>query len=211
MPRLLIVFVLLALSSCALAPSPTFVTADTPVPSSAKDTRDDGVLRDRDGRPVRHALLGRTLPDFRAESLDGRTFSTADLAGQWTVLTAWGVWCHDSRNDADHINALAQAVLGQDGLGFLSVHMPFSSKHTDIAFRDYGSVEGFFEARNVSWPTLVDHDASIRELLQVEWTPSYLVIAPDLTVRAFRTDFSVADEGAVAAFVADVKRLKDVG
>jgi len=211
MHRLLSILLVLSLPACALTPTSSLVTADTPVPAFAKDSRADSVLRDRDGRPVRHALLGEMLPVFSAKALDGHTVSTADLAGGWTVLAAWGVWCHDSRNDADHINALAQATMGEEGLGFLSVHMPFSSEHTDIAYRNYGSVDGYFNARNVSWPTVIDEDASIREQLQIKWTPSYLVVGPDLKVRAFRTDFSVAEEGAVAAFLADVKQLMDAG
>ncbi len=201
------IFLALTLPACALTPALSFVTVDTPVPVSAKDSRKDGVLRDKDGRPVRHALLGQVLPEFRAKALDGRTVSSADLAGQWTVLAAWGVWCHDSRNDADYIDALAKAVGAENDIEFLSVHVPFSAEHTDIAYRDYGSVEGYFEAREVSWATIIDEDASIRERLQIKWTPSYLVIGPDLMVRAFRTDFSVADEGAVATFLEDVKRL----
>lgn len=202
----LFVFLGLALSAAGCATA-SFVTADTPVPASAKDSRADGILRDRDGRPVQHNLLGKPLPDFSAEAIDGAVFSSADLAGKWTVLAAWGVWCHDSRNDAQNINALAEAVANEDGLEFLSIHMPFSSEHTDIAYRDYGSVESFFEAKDVSWPTIIDEDAGIRELIQVQWTPSYLVVAPDLTVRAFRTDFSVVGEDAVDAFVRDVKAL----
>ena len=207
MLRLLIVSLLLALPACAVMPPASFVTADTPVPQSAKDSREDGVLRDRDGRPVRHGLLGQALPAFEAASLTGELVSSADLAGQWTVLAAWGVWCHDSRNDADNINALARALAAESGIEFLSVHMPYSADHVDIAYRGFGSVEGFFEAEGVDWPVIVDEDASLRDALQIEWTPSYLVVAPDLTVRAFRTDFSVAGEGAVAAFVDDVKRL----
>lgn len=208
---LLIALSLLALPACAMTVASSFVTVDTPVPASAKDSREDGVLRDRDGRPVRHALLGEVLPEFEAETLDGAIVSSAEFAGQWTVLTAWGVWCHDSRNDAAHMNALAETVAAEAGLGFLSVHMPFSAEHTDISFRDYGSVAGFFEARNVSWPTIIDEDASLRQRLHIEWTPSYLIVGPDLTVRGFRTDFSVAEEGALAAFVEDVKRLMAEG
>ncbi|MEO9968321.1 MAG: TlpA disulfide reductase family protein [Hyphomonadaceae bacterium] len=187
--------------------TPSFVMVDTPVPASAKDSRDDGILRDRDGRPVRHNLLGQTLPEFAAEAIDGSVFSSGDLAGKWTVLAAWGVWCHDSRNDAEHINALAKAAADDGGIEFVSIHMPFSAEHTDIAYRDYGSVEAYFEAKDVSWPTIIDEQADIRALLEIQWTPSYLVVGPDMTVRAFRTDFSVTGEDAVAAFVRDVKAL----
>jgi len=207
--RALIFSMMLALGGCAVTSAPAFVTADTLVPASAKDSRDDGVLRDADGRPVRHELLGQALPEFSAQAIDGSVVSSNDLAGQWTVLVAWGVWCHDSRNDADNINALARAVEGESGLEFLSVHMPFSAEHTDIAYRDYGSIDGFFEARDVSWPTIVDEDAEIRALLKVQWTPSYLVVAPDLTVRAFRTDLSVVGDAAVETFLQDVKALSD--
>ncbi len=201
---LIIVVAVSLLTGCA---TPALVTLDTPVPASAKDSRDDGVLRDKDGRPVRHDLLGQSLPDFSAETIEGEAFASGDLAGKWTVLAAWGVWCHDSRNDAQHIHELAQAIAAETDMDFLSVHMPFSSEHTDIAYRDYGSVSGFFEAKDVAWPTIIDEQADIRELLQVKWTPTYLVVGPDLTVQAFRTDFSVAGDVAVADFLRDVEAL----
>ena len=122
MCRLLMIFLALTLPACALTPALSFVTVDTPVPVSAKDSRKDGVLRDKDGRPVSHALLGQVLPAFRAKALDGRTVSSADLAGQWTVLAAWGVWCHDSRNDADYIDALAEAVDAENDIEFSQLH-----------------------------------------------------------------------------------------
>ena len=205
MIRNLITFV--AVSMLAGCATPALVTVDTPVPVSAKDSRDDGVLRDKDGRPVRHDLLGQSLPEFSAETIEGEAFSSGDLAGKWTVLAAWGVWCHDSRNDAQQINELAQAIAAETGIDFLSVHMPFSSEHTDIAYRGYGSVDAFFEAKDVSWPTIIDEQADIREALQVKWTPTYLVVGPDLTVQAFRTDFSVEGDAAVSAFLRDVKTL----
>ena len=202
--NLIIVLAVSMLSGCA---TPALVTVDTPVPVSAKDSRDDGVLRDKDGRPVRHDLLGQSLPEFSAETIEGEAFESGDLAGKWTVLAAWGVWCHDSRNDAQHINELAQAVAVEADIDFLSVHVPFSSEHINIAYRDYGSVGGFFEAKGVAWPTIIDEQADIRELLEVKWTPTYLVVGPDLTVQAFRTDFSVEGDAAVAAFLRDVKAL----
>ena len=206
--NLIIILTVSMLSGCA---TPALVTVDTPVPVSAKDSRDDGVLRDKDGRPVRHDLLGQSLPEFSAETIEGEAFASGDLAGKWTVLAAWGVWCHDSRNDAQHINELAQAVAANADIDFLSVHVPFSSEHTDIAYRDYGSVDGFFEAKGVAWPTIIDEQADIRELLEIKWTPTYLVVGPDLTVQAFRTDFSVEGDAAVATFLRDVKALIGAG
>ena len=40
-----------------------FITSNDFVPATAEDSRDDGILRDADGRPYTYALLGQPLPE----------------------------------------------------------------------------------------------------------------------------------------------------
>lgn len=184
------------------------VTAETPVPEDASDRRDDGILRDKTGRPVTHSLLGEVFPSFVAERSDGRSFSTNELMGQWTVMTVWGVWCHDSRNDAENIAAVAAHFETDPDVDYVSIHVPQSEKRLENRFRKYGSVDGYFEERGLSWPTVLDETADIRSALEINWTPTYLVIGPDLTVHGYRTDLSVVEgDTAIADFIADVETL----
>ncbi|MEO0881891.1 MAG: TlpA disulfide reductase family protein [Pseudomonadota bacterium] len=210
--RMMIIVSVLGFAACAAEVpfSSNLVTSESVLPDDAVDRRGDGVLRDTTGRPVGHDLLGQRLPDVSAKLADGADFSSDDLRGRWTVLVAWGVWCHDSRNDMDNIARLATHLSELDGIDFLSVHVPQSADHLDRMYRTYGSVEGYFEARGVSFLVMLDETSDIREVLKVQWTPTYLVIDPDLTVRGFRTDISKGGDGAWETFLQDVQELRSI-
>lgn len=188
---------------------PTLITTDTQLPDDAEDLRGDGILRDSSGRPVTHRLLGERLPDISGQLVGGESIDAADLAGQWTVIVAWGVWCHDSRNDMDNISHLADRLEDTTDVDFLSVHVPYTPAHLDTMYRNHGSVSGYFEHRGVSFPTLLDETGDLRAYLEVDWTPTYLVVAPDLTVRGYRTDLSISGDNAVEAFLKSIQKLRD--
>ncbi|MEO1029480.1 MAG: TlpA disulfide reductase family protein [Pseudomonadota bacterium] len=203
---------LMVAPSCADSeklPDRGLVTQETPLPDSAKDSRDDGILRDKSGRPVTHPLLGQSFPEFEAQFSDGREFSSTSLDGQWTVMTIWGVWCHDSRNDAENIAAVAEHFGAEADFNYVSLHVPPSRERLDRRFRKYGSVDGYFEERGLKWPVVLDETADIREAVQISWTPTYLVIGPDRTVLGYRTDLSVVEgEAAISDFIEDVSNLR---
>ena len=184
-----------------------FFTENSAVPDTARDIRGDGVLRDADERPYGYALLGQTLPSIEAPLLGGGTLRTADI-DEWTVLKVWGIWCGDCRADSPYVAQLAAAIAERPDLDFLSIHTPPSARRADEAFGDYGSVEAYFEAEGYGFPVGLDSDASLRDALLIAWTPSYLLIGPDRTVRGFRTDLSVAGDTAVADFIRDIETVR---
>jgi len=183
------------------------VTATTPIPETATDSRDDGVLRDESNRPVTHDLLGQSLFQFEAPRVGGGTFNSDSLRGRWTVMVFWGVWCHDSRNDAKNIAAVAAHFADHEDVQFMSLHVPFKREYLDRRFGDYDSVDAYFEDVGLSWPTVLDEDSTLRSSQKIRWTPTYLVIGPDMTVAAYRTDLSVAGEGAAERFIDEVEAL----
>ena len=82
-------------------------------------------------------------------------------------------------------------------------------QRADEAFGRYGSVDAYFEEKGYSYPTIVDEDASIRETLGIAWTPSYILVAPDLTVQGFRSELAAASSNApVADLLADIEEVK---
>jgi len=183
------------------------IMAETPLSETAADTRDDGILRDETGRPVTHDLLGQSLIQFEAPLVGGGTFESENLRGQWTVMTFWGVWCHDSRNDAENIAAVAEHFADHPDVNFMSLHVPYNRDYLDQRFGNYASVEAYFEDAGVSWPVALDEESILRNWQKIRWTPTYLVIGPDMTIEAYRTDLSVAGEGAVERFIDEVETL----
>ena len=184
-----------------------FITPGTPVPESAKTEQGD-VPRDDYGRPFEYAFLGKALPDIAGKRINGTNFETEDLAGQWTVIDVWGLWCSDCMADAKYVAALASAIAQDPDLHFLSIHTPPSAARADEAYGRYGSVEAYFEEKGYSYPTVIDTNASIRDALEIAWTPSYLLVAPDLTVQGFRSELSAADGEPVKDFIRDIASVK---
>ncbi len=185
-----------------------FITPGHVVPETAKRSA-GGVPRDEAGRPYDYLHLGRELPAFSGPMLDGTRFSSDTLAGQWTLIEIWGVWCSDSRRDAPYVQSLWNRIEADSDLAFLSIHVPHSAATADKAYGSYGSVEAYFEEEDYFWPVVIDTDASIRETLATRWTPSYILVAPDLTVQGYRNDLSASgQEDPVSALLDRIDAVK---
>lgn len=190
------------------AQATAFITENAAPPESAVDKKGDGVYRDADGRPFAYALLGQKLPAFTAPTSDGGTFDSTKL-NRWTVIDVWGVWCGDCVRDGPYVAALERAIAQDPDLDFLSIHIPASAARTtpEEVFGKYGSLEGYFASAGYSFPVVLDTDGKVREALQIQWAPSYLLVSPDGVVRAFRTDLSVVED-PVKNFIRDVARVR---
>ncbi|MBK8196921.1 MAG: TlpA family protein disulfide reductase [Acidobacteria bacterium] len=195
--------------SAANVKATKFLTANETPPQSAADTKGDGVYRDAEGRPFAYALLGQKLPAFTAPMSDGRTFDSTAL-NRWTVIDVWGAWCSDCVADGPYVAALERAIAQDPDLDFLSIHVPASAARAtpEEMFGKYGSLDAYFASAGYSFPVVIDTDASVRDALQISWTPSYLLVSPDGIVRGFRTDLSVVEDQPVKSFIKDIARVR---
>ncbi|MGB3627345.1 MAG: TlpA disulfide reductase family protein [Henriciella sp.] len=209
--RLLIATLALTLTACGGAGSGDsatgFITPGSAIPASA-DTDAGDIPRDDYGRPFTYAFLGQALPDFSGTMVSGEAFSSSDLDGQWTVIDVWGLWCGDCMADAPYVAALASAISQDPDLRFMSIHTPPNANRIDDAFGRYQNVQAYFDDKGYSYPTLLDEDASIRDDLDIAWTPSYLLVAPDGTVQGYRSELSAADGEPVKDFLRDIADVK---
>lgn len=177
------------------------------VPDTADMSRGD-VPRDDYGRPYTYEYLGQTLPAFSGTLADGQSFTSSALSSEWTIIEIWGLWCHDSMNDAPYAAALSTALASDPTISFMSIHTPQNETRADQAYKSYGSVSAYFESKGYSYPTVIDADASIRDTLKVRWTPTYILVAPDLSVQAFRTGLADADGESVKDFVQQISDIR---
>lgn len=184
-----------------------FITSNDFVPESALADANTGLPEDADGRPYTYGLLGQPLPEFRGETVGGGVFNSADI-NQWTVIDVWGIWCGDCIADGPFVAEVAARIALDEELDFVSIHTPPNAARAKEAFGKFGSVEAYFNAKGYSYPTVIDADASLRNLLQIGWTPSYLLVSPDGVVRGYRTDLSVAGETPVDDFFADIAAVR---
>tara|TARA_R110000787_G_scaffold589_6_gene2160 strand:- start:4565 stop:5770 length:1206 start_codon:yes stop_codon:yes gene_type:complete len=185
------------------------ITTNSPPVTSAHSPKDHDDAHGDHERPLEYELLGQKFPQFNATMSDGQAFDSSVL-NRWMIIQVWGVWCGDSRRDAPYAAALATAIEQDPDLYFLSIHVPQNAESTsdEDMYGTYGSVEAYFAEEGHSYPTVIDSDASIRDLLKIRWTPSYILISPDGMVRGFRTDLSVVDGEPVKDFLKEVARVK---
>ena len=184
-----------------------FIRPGDTVPDSVTAEEGD-IPRDSYGRPFTYAFLGKELPPFTGTMVNGTEFSSSSLYGRWTVVDVWGLWCGDCMADAKYVAALSNAIAKDGDMSFLSIHTPPNAKRADEAFGRYGSVDAYFEEKGYSYPTLIDTDASIRDMLEIAWTPSYLLVAPDGTVQGFRSELAAADGTPVKDFMRDIASVR---
>lgn len=182
------------------------ITPGMSVPPTADMSRGD-VPRDDYGRPYTYEYLGQRLPAFSGPLADGGTFSSIALEGKWTVIEVWGLWCHDSMTDAPYAAALSTALAQDPDVDFITIHTPQNAQNIRT-YGKHGSVAAFFDEKGYRYRTLIDTDASVRDTLKIRWTPSYLVIAPDMTVQAFRTGLADADGEPVKDFVREIANVR---
>jgi len=172
------------------------------------DTGDGELPRDDYGRPYTYQGLGRKLPSFSAEMANGELFQSDRLEGRWTLVKVWGLWCHDSRRDSRYAAALATALQQDPDIDFITIHTPQNAARIEQATGSYDSVASWLAENGAPFPVLIDQDAGLRKVLQIRWTPSYLLIAPDLSVQGFRTGLADAGDEAVKDFVQDIARSR---
>lgn len=222
--RIGVVLVAIGLAGCGEAPAPPpaseanakpepafveglrrnqWLTAETARPLSA-----DGVVRDEKRRPYSYELLGQKVPAFSAELHDGGAVTEDIFRGKWTIIDVWGIWCGDCRRDAPLVRSLNRLAAADPDIEFLSLHTPPSRARAAEAYGQFGSIDAYFKAEGGSYPTIVDKDASLREILKIVWTPTYLLVGPDLTIQAFRTDLSVGDETGLTDVIEQARAVR---
>ncbi len=178
-------------------------------PNPVQNTASKSIDHDNHGRPKTYKLIGQKAPVFSTTSSQGETISSADLEGRWTVVNFWGLYCHDSLNDAKYANALKTAIDQDPDLNYLSIHTAPMEKQLSTPFGKWGAIETFFQDKGYDeYPVALDIDAEIRDIFNIEWTPTYLLIGPDLTIESFRTDFSVDSKNGIKDFIKKIQNIK---
>ncbi len=181
-----------------------FITTKTRVPKDVE--LDNGIARDSYGRPYQYTFLGQALPNFEAPLHGGGTFNSENIS-TWTVVSVWGIWCGDCRRDSPYTAQLASELSKIEELDFIALHTPASKTRISEAYGSYSGIQNYFETEGYNFPTAVDVDASIREKLSIEWTPTYLLVDSDGIVQGFRSELAVSGKQPVKRFIRDIHRV----
>ena len=87
--------------------------------------------------PKRGTELGNLAPEFRLTQLDGSAMTLADLRGQPAVLVFWASWCSFCKEEAPHVNKLAEAFANR-GVHVFGINVRDSQARTEWGVKNFG-------------------------------------------------------------------------
>jgi peroxiredoxin len=122
--------------------------------SNAVDVNNGGEFRFVAGTPAGEVIpVGerRSAPRFSGTLLDGKAFSSAELAGRVAVINFWGSWCAPCRVETPEFQQVYAEVRDR-GVAFLGVAV----KETDEQFP-----RAFVDRFGIEFPSLYDPSGEV--------------------------------------------------
>jgi peroxiredoxin len=122
--------------------------------SNAVDVNNGGEFRFVAGTPAGEVIpVGerRSAPRFSGTLLDGKAFSSTELAGQVAVINFWGSWCAPCRVETPEFQQVFAEVRDR-GVAFLGVAV----KETDEQFP-----RAFVDRFGIEFPSLYDPSGEV--------------------------------------------------
>ena len=126
----------------------------------------------RDPREIPSPLIGHPLPAFSATTLDGGTFSSAQLIGKPAIVNVWASWCPPCVDE--HPVLLDTATRHADDLAIVGILYQDTAEGARNFLVRYG---------DGGWPSLLD-DGSIAIDLGVTGPPETFFVDARGIVRA---------------------------
>jgi len=118
---------------------------------------------------VQQPKVYKSAPDFSLTMLGGGEKALADYRGKVVLIHFWATWCVACRHEMPQIEQLWQRYR-DDGLVVLGVNV------------DRGNISGvrdFVRQRNLSFPSVLDPDGSVRNTYEIRALPTSYLIGSD--------------------------------
>jgi len=111
------------------------------------------------------SMIGKQLPSFEAELLDGGSLDSASFAGQVTYLSFFASWCGPCRRELPALREL-HAKYESQGFAVVGIGVDTNSAKSAGMARQYGA----------DFPVLLDPRGKVLGLFDVKSMPtSYLI------------------------------------
>lgn len=120
-----------------------------------------------------------SAPQFDGTLLDGRSWSSADLAGDVTVINFWGSWCAPCRVESPEFEDVYQDVQ-DEGVQFLGVNVKDQQQ----------LAQAFVDNKGLTYPSLFDPASEVALAFRdfpAAAIPSTIVLDRDQRVAAVFT------------------------
>lgn len=154
--------IVLLLGICAMTGCGVSTETRSPVAST----------NDRTTEFMKGTSVGQIAPDFDLEKTDGTRISFNDLRGNPAVLVFWSAWCPACKEEAPHLNSLAEEY-GAKGIKVIGINIGESDARVAEGIRDFG----------ITYTVAKDKDASVAKSYNVIGTPTILFINKNGEVR----------------------------
>jgi len=151
--------------------------------ADAVDVNNGGEFRFVEGTPAGEVIpVGEraSAPEFGGTLLDGKKFSSSELAGDVAVLNFWGSWCAPCRVETPEFQEVYADVRDQ-GVQFLGLDV----KETDEQF-----AQAFVDRFGIGFPSLYDPRGEVALAFRgypANAIPSTIVLDQDGRVAAVYT------------------------
>jgi thiol-disulfide isomerase/thioredoxin/outer membrane lipoprotein-sorting protein len=127
-------------------------------------------------------LSGKDAPQFRGVSLDGKTYSLAELKGKPVLLDFWATWCGPCIRSMPALEKIHTEYRDQ-GLVVLGIDVGEKRE----------TVEKFLLTKPIPYPVIMGDEAGIPAAYGVAVFPTFVMIGTDGKVVA--TQFGMNDSG----------------
>jgi thiol-disulfide isomerase/thioredoxin len=111
----------------------------------------------------------KAAPELTGTTLDGGSFSLADLRGSVTVVNVWASWCSPCRAEAPGLQKVSTDLATQ-GVRFVGIDTRDTNDNAKAFERHFG----------ITYPSIVDQDGALllrfKETLPPQAIPTTLVI-----------------------------------
>ena len=105
----------------------------------------------RQGGGPKLVRVGDAAPDFRLQTLDGRSVSLAELKGKVVMVHFWATWCPPCVEEIPSLDRLSRSLAGQD-VAVLAVSVDEGGA---------AAVSAFLERQGLTLPVLLNPDRSV--------------------------------------------------
>jgi thiol-disulfide isomerase/thioredoxin len=117
--------------------------------------------------PAWSAEVGEAMPDFAVQTFEGKSISSATLAGKPVMLVFWNTWCDDCLRDLPIIDRMARKFVPR-GLEVLAVNTGLNDSE--------GKARAYWKRYGYGFPTGFDHSFEIGQAFKVRGVPTVFLI-----------------------------------